>query len=619
MKDFRFVGFWHRVLSGLFDWLILSIISAIVFSSFNILEIMTLNSVFLSYCVFTLACAILFWKLFGATPGKLISGMKILDPLTGRIPSISKLVLRWLFYPVSLLSFLLGDVWIVLDSRKQSWHDKIAGTVVVKKNKRKKTTDIEPCSEHDTVEHLFPVSPSHADVRRWYRGRVILIISTICFCVTIYYINFADERLLPGAKAWLYESEFVENTPENNGFYHLAGLFVPENLSSFEEGYSWVKAHNESVFKKSRNIHYTADDDELPSVASYIHSKEMAEVFNSESFIQYCTEHQHEIAEDYTKIQFIENRIKAIQNAEYFKDTLSPHFLSTEILLMDLANYNLLKNYYLTTIYLRGNKQKAISALESDIVFIRDLLAKADVVILKFAATLMLQRDLRTCNYWLDIDNSDPTDVINFIRSINLLSMKERDMEKAAKREFNFEVNTSLYLNNFTPERKDFLCKNNHFTKDVVHSSKSVLFKPHKTINQHYLIKKYSVDLSHADGIEFVSLNRAPYIYHPSFPDFLNNYIYSMIFLETDYQSLNREIARIHNADAYLRMLQLKALIMHNHCKTEEIHDFLESHKDTLCNPYTNDSFRWDFEKSCIFLDGPYQRKNDFRSIQLIR
>ena len=47
-------------------------------------------------------------------------------------PPFGKLVLRYIGYYISLLPLMLGFFWVGWDKRKQGFHDKIAGTVVVK-------------------------------------------------------------------------------------------------------------------------------------------------------------------------------------------------------------------------------------------------------------------------------------------------------------------------------------------------------------------------------------------------------------------------------------------------------------------------------------------------------
>ena len=70
-----------------------------------------------------------FWRAFGATPGKMIMRMKIVDAEDyNRAPSTYNLVKRFVAY----LTAIIG-IWSILFSKKgQSMHDKIAGTVVIK-------------------------------------------------------------------------------------------------------------------------------------------------------------------------------------------------------------------------------------------------------------------------------------------------------------------------------------------------------------------------------------------------------------------------------------------------------------------------------------------------------
>jgi uncharacterized RDD family membrane protein YckC len=75
---------------------------------------------------------ILFWKFHQATPGKMAIHSKILDAETGEKPSTAQCIGRYFAYIPSLLFLGLGFIWIAFDKRKQGWHDKMAGTVVVR-------------------------------------------------------------------------------------------------------------------------------------------------------------------------------------------------------------------------------------------------------------------------------------------------------------------------------------------------------------------------------------------------------------------------------------------------------------------------------------------------------
>jgi len=75
---------------------------------------------------------ILFWRFRGATPGKMLVKARIVTADGLVQPSTARLIGRFLAYFVSIFGFCLGFLWIAFDRRKQGWHDKIAGTVVVR-------------------------------------------------------------------------------------------------------------------------------------------------------------------------------------------------------------------------------------------------------------------------------------------------------------------------------------------------------------------------------------------------------------------------------------------------------------------------------------------------------
>jgi uncharacterized RDD family membrane protein YckC len=81
--------------------------------------------------------AILFWRYKGATPGKMVVSAKIVDAGTGQAPTTRQLVIRYFAYFVSVITLFVGFAWIGIDRRKQGFHDKIAGTLVVKDKEEK--------------------------------------------------------------------------------------------------------------------------------------------------------------------------------------------------------------------------------------------------------------------------------------------------------------------------------------------------------------------------------------------------------------------------------------------------------------------------------------------------
>jgi len=130
-----YAGFWERALALLIDWLIVVVISMPVIVVTSGAAYFSLDPWRRSWDLVIAAIVgvaiVSFWRYCGATPGKLAVGIKVVDAQTGHTPAMSRLVLRLVCYLVSALPFYLGFLWAAIDRRKQAWHDKIAGTLVV--------------------------------------------------------------------------------------------------------------------------------------------------------------------------------------------------------------------------------------------------------------------------------------------------------------------------------------------------------------------------------------------------------------------------------------------------------------------------------------------------------
>jgi len=75
---------------------------------------------------------LLFWIRRSATPGKMVFGARIVDAETYAAASPAQCIGRYLAYIPALLPAGLGLFWVAVDSRKQGWHDKLAGTLVIR-------------------------------------------------------------------------------------------------------------------------------------------------------------------------------------------------------------------------------------------------------------------------------------------------------------------------------------------------------------------------------------------------------------------------------------------------------------------------------------------------------
>ncbi|HKS70000.1 MAG TPA: RDD family protein [Ktedonobacterales bacterium] len=70
-----------------------------------------------------------FWVLLGQTPGKLLMGLRI-ERVNGQPLNIRHALLRYVGYWLSAIPLGLGFLWVLVDDKRQAWHDKLAGTYV---------------------------------------------------------------------------------------------------------------------------------------------------------------------------------------------------------------------------------------------------------------------------------------------------------------------------------------------------------------------------------------------------------------------------------------------------------------------------------------------------------
>lgn len=138
-RETEYAGFWIRTLASLVDSLLIVVL---VFPLLTLIYGKSYwdNDAFVAGTwdalfnyVFPAVAVIVFWIYKSATPGKMLFGIYIVDAKTGGKPSTGQLIGRYAGYYVSMLGIFLGFLWVAFDARKQGWHDKLAGTVVVKK------------------------------------------------------------------------------------------------------------------------------------------------------------------------------------------------------------------------------------------------------------------------------------------------------------------------------------------------------------------------------------------------------------------------------------------------------------------------------------------------------
>jgi uncharacterized RDD family membrane protein YckC len=139
-QPLEYVGFWKRLVAALIDVMVLIVVVAPIEWAiyggdyFELLLGGKTLAVDLGIQIAILVAVILFWRHAKATPGLLAISAKIVDAKTLAPAKTGKLVLRAVALAVMLALFIplgIGLLWIGIDRKKQGFHDKIAGTVVI--------------------------------------------------------------------------------------------------------------------------------------------------------------------------------------------------------------------------------------------------------------------------------------------------------------------------------------------------------------------------------------------------------------------------------------------------------------------------------------------------------
>jgi uncharacterized RDD family membrane protein YckC len=136
--ELEYVGFWLRFWAFIIDSILSMLILVPIYRVYqgedywsDILSATRPSEELIELVVSALA-VLTFWLTRQATPGKMAIGASIVDADTGKRPTAAQFVGRYLAYYVSMIPLFLGFAWIGIDMRKQGWHDKLAGTVVVR-------------------------------------------------------------------------------------------------------------------------------------------------------------------------------------------------------------------------------------------------------------------------------------------------------------------------------------------------------------------------------------------------------------------------------------------------------------------------------------------------------
>lgn len=126
-----------RAIAFLIDELLLSFVLILAigdsfFEAKTVEEMIMLTNTFvLEYMGMKILYQSFFVMQYGATIGKIVMKIRVIDIKTLQTPNVLVSLNRGVVRVISELFFYLGFVWGMMDPSKQTWHDKTAKTLVI--------------------------------------------------------------------------------------------------------------------------------------------------------------------------------------------------------------------------------------------------------------------------------------------------------------------------------------------------------------------------------------------------------------------------------------------------------------------------------------------------------
>lgn len=119
-------SFWRRFGAALIDGLVLSVVNGILRGVLGGAGIGLGVLVGLGYFTY-------FHGSRGYTPGDAVLRIRVVDvrDRPGEVIGYGRAFGRWLVSIVSTVALLLGYLWMIWDARKQTWHDKVVGSLPI--------------------------------------------------------------------------------------------------------------------------------------------------------------------------------------------------------------------------------------------------------------------------------------------------------------------------------------------------------------------------------------------------------------------------------------------------------------------------------------------------------
>jgi uncharacterized RDD family membrane protein YckC len=139
-QGLRYAGFWVRFVAFILDAIVLAVLTTALAPLIGGGNVVTVENGAYTVNYAANAIGLLidlvyfvgFWTWRGQSPGMIPFNMRIVLAADGGKVDVVRSLLRYVGLIISIVILFLGVIWVAFDRRKQGWHDKIAGTVVVR-------------------------------------------------------------------------------------------------------------------------------------------------------------------------------------------------------------------------------------------------------------------------------------------------------------------------------------------------------------------------------------------------------------------------------------------------------------------------------------------------------
>lgn len=140
----QYAGFVTRLVAFLIDLMILSAIYSVTVIALQAIGNFFQHDLFamareqrligllvgVGAALFPAVYSTFFWALTGQTPGKALMGIRIYT-VDGQQITLRRALIRYIGYSLSAAAMFVGFFLVLVDDRRQTFHDKLAKTVVV--------------------------------------------------------------------------------------------------------------------------------------------------------------------------------------------------------------------------------------------------------------------------------------------------------------------------------------------------------------------------------------------------------------------------------------------------------------------------------------------------------